>query len=80
MPKKTDKPDQSPLTPKEQIQNLVEGLCEEPFQLDWPEDSEYGFQLNHITEKLGDLDYDIRRATSTESAESEKSRLPTRKI
>ena len=29
-----DKDSQQPLTPREQLRNLVEGLCEEPFQLD----------------------------------------------
>jgi hypothetical protein len=38
MSKSEDKARQQPLTPNEQLHNLVEGLCEEPFELVSDED------------------------------------------
>jgi hypothetical protein len=50
-----DKASQQPLTAKEQLRNLVEGLCAEPFNLDSPEDTDFDYKLVETKQRLIDF-------------------------
>lgn len=71
MPDTKDKAREQALSPKQQLQNLIEGLCEEPFWLDSPEDEKSNSELERAKQEL--IDFTFRHAqfgSSTALSES----------
>lgn len=59
-PDTKDKAREHALSPKQQLRNLIEGLCEEPFWLDSPEDEKSNSELEHAKQEL--IDFTFRHA------------------